>query len=156
MLNILINLYKNMKNAVIVVLSLIIIGLIGTGIWYYVQNSEKSEFVSGQEITNVDEAIILVQKNFSAVSNIKKSTSPFGSSANIFTSESMTKDGWNLKFWKGSGDCEAGCLNSHEWYFTVTKQGIITKVGEYEKTFNSLINGYDVSGESLPTFIVNQ
>ena len=42
-------------------------------------------------------------------------------------------DGYKLVFWEGSGDCQLGCIDIHEWYFVVTKTGVVQKIGEYQR-----------------------
>lgn len=110
-----------------------------------------SERDNVQEITK-EKAIFLVQKSFPEVKSIKETPSvTIGKSMDIYAKQ---KDGfWKMLFWQGSGDCEAGCLNGHEWYFIVRSNSSVEKVGEFERNFNSRKNGYDEEGTRIADFL---
>jgi hypothetical protein len=58
-------------------------------------------------------------------------------------------DGWRLVFWRGWGDCPAGCINAHYWYFFVKTDGEIELVGEYERVYEPGLNRYRETGQRL-------
>jgi hypothetical protein len=68
-----------------------------------------------------------------------------GASTNIFVQP--TANGWNLIFWEGWGDCPSGCINNRYVYFTVTRAGSISRVGEYLRVYNSAMNVFEVTGQ---------
>ena len=37
---------------------------------------------------------------------------------------------YKITFWKGWGDCPSGCILNHWWYFKVTSNGDINKIGD--------------------------
>ncbi len=96
-------------------------------------------------IADADSAIAAIKVRYPEVSKIQK-TSPgmIGGSTNITTL--VRADGWDLVFWEGSGDCPAGCINNHYYYFSAKKDGGVTKVGEYVRLFNSDQNAFDATG----------
>ncbi|HAV15224.1 MAG TPA: hypothetical protein DCX25_02750 [Candidatus Pacebacteria bacterium] len=110
-----------------------------------------SEGDDAQEITK-EKAIALIQKKFPEVKNIKENPNiTIGMTMYIRTTQ---KDNfWKLLFWQGSGDCEAGCLNDHEWYFIVKSDSSVEKVGEFERIFNSRKNGSDEKGMRIANFL---
>lgn len=108
---------------------------------------------TGQYIADEEGAIALVKQHFTEVNKIQKTQSAVGQTMNIGTKETLEKDGWRILFWQGSGDCPAGCLNNQQWYFIVTKTGIIRKISESKRVFNSRKNAFDESGLSLPYFL---
>lgn len=98
------------------------------------------------------QAIDLVKKQYSEVRSIDEtSQQTIGKSMDIGALQ--TSEGWRLLFWQGSGDCPAGCLNNHEWYFVVSRDGTVEKQGEYERIFNSKKNGYDEKGARIEGFV---
>lgn len=99
-------------------------------------------------IPNADAAIALVKSQFAEVARIQKPASgSIGASQNVFAFERA--DGWDIAFWQGEGDCPAGCINNHYWYFSVKADGRIVKAGEYTRNFNSQTNSFDVSGAPM-------
>lgn len=107
----------------------------------------------GKYINGEEEAIALVKQYFPEVKKIQKTQSEIGKTMDIRAKGTLEKDGWRILFWQGSGDCPAGCLNNKQWYFIVIKTGIIRKVGESERVFNSRKNAFDESGLFLPYFL---
>lgn len=107
---------------------------------------ESTDAVNGEE-----EAIIRAKIVYSEVKDVKKTTDVIGQTMNI--SARKTDLGWKLMFWQGSGDCPAGCINDHYWYFTVDKNGEVEKIGEYERIFNSRKNSYDEKGSPIWDFL---
>ncbi len=55
-------------------------------------------------------------------------------------------EGWELAFVEGSGDCTAGCINNRYSYFSVRKDGRVTKVGEYVRIYNESANAFQTTG----------
>jgi len=99
-------------------------------------------------ISNADAAIALVKTQFSEVAKIQKSAAgAIGASQNIFAFERA--DGWDIAFWQGDGDCPAGCINNRYWYFSVTKDGRVSKAGDYAKIFDPQKNSFDISGAPM-------
>lgn len=47
-----------------------------------------------------------------------------------WTAESITDDGFRISYVIGWGDCQAGCINRHQWVFEVTADGAVTLVDE--------------------------
>lgn len=94
------------------------------------------------------DAIALAQKQFPELKDIKPTASgTIGASTNITVQE--MPGGWNLIFWKGSGDCPSGCINHHFWYISVDKTGKVAKAGEYVKEFDSAANNFKASGAPM-------
>lgn len=103
---------------------------------------------STSPIMNADAAIALVKTQFVQVSKIQKAGAGIiGGSQNVFVLERA--DGWDLAFWEGSGDCPAGCINNHYYYFSVKKDGRVIKAGEYMRIYNSSTNSFDVTGAPM-------
>ena len=102
-------------------------------------------------INSEEEAIIRVKTAYPEVKDVKKTSDIIGKSMNISAKE--TELGWKLMFWQGSGDCPAGCINNHYWYFIVYKNGKVEKIGEYEKTYNSRKNSADETGSPIWDFL---
>lgn len=99
-------------------------------------------------IANANAAIALVKARFSEVSKIQKTGGGIiGASSDIQVLERA--DGWDLAFWEGSGDCPSGCINNHYYYFSVKKDGTITKIGEYARNYNASTNSFDTSGAPM-------
>ncbi len=99
-------------------------------------------------VRNADAAIALVKSQFAQVAKIQKTgTGVIGASQNIFVFERA--DGWDLAFWEGSGDCPAGCINDHYYYFSVKKDGRVAKVGEYTRAYEWSTNSFDVTGAPM-------
>ncbi len=96
-------------------------------------------------IANADAAIAAVKAKFTEVSKIQKmGAATIGASSDIKVFERT--DGWDIAFWEGWGDCPAGCINNRYHYFTVKKDGRVTKVGEYARIFNGDKNSLDTTG----------
>lgn len=103
-----------------------------------------------QEITK-EKAIALIKNRYPELKNIEETPEvTIGKSMDIRAKQE--DDLWKILFWQGSGDCPAGCLNDHEWYFTVKNNGSVEKAGEFERNFNSRKNGYDEKGIRIPGF----
>lgn len=106
---------------------------------------------STDAVNDEKEAITRARVIYPEVKNIKRTTDAIGQTMNI--SARQTDLGWNLMFWQGSGDCPAGCINDHYWYFTVYKNGKVEKIGEYEKIYNSRKNAPDETGSPIWDFL---
>jgi hypothetical protein len=108
-------------------------------------------------LTSSDAAIAQVKAQYPQVAKIQKAGAGIiGGShtclggqcqGNIFVIERV--DGWDLAFWEGWGDCPAGCINNHYHYFSVRKDGRVTKAGEYARIYNSGTNSFDVTGTPM-------
>jgi hypothetical protein len=96
-------------------------------------------------ITTADAAIAAVQARVPEMAKIKK-TAPgiIGATTDIKVFD--RGEGWEIAFVEGWGDCMAGCINNRYYYFSVRKDGRITKVGEYARIFNDATNSYTTSG----------
>lgn len=99
-------------------------------------------------ISDSDQAIAVAKEKFPPLKDIKQ-TPPqtIGASTNITVLDQ--RDGWNLVFWQGSGDCPAGCINNHYWYVTVSKRGDVTLAGEYVREFNTGANAMQERGQPM-------
>lgn len=115
--------------------------------------SDEFQVETGKYISDEELAISLIKQYFPEVKNIQKSQTEIGQMMGIRTKENPGKDGWRILFWQGSGDCPAGCINNQQWYFIVEKTGVIRKVGESERIYNSRKNAFDESGQTLPYFV---
>ncbi|MCI0476669.1 MAG: hypothetical protein L0Y55_10515 [Anaerolineales bacterium] len=101
--------------------------------------------VTSTGITSADAAIAAVQARFPEMAKIKKAVpSTIGGTTDIKVFD--RGEGWELAFVEGWGDCMAGCINNRYYYFSVRKDGRITKVGEYARVFNETTNAYQTSG----------
>ena len=90
-------------------------------------------------------AIAAVKSQFNQVANVRpKSPGSIGGTTDITSIERA--DGWDLVFWIGSGDCPAGCIDNHYYYFSVKKDGHVVMAGEYVRNFNADKNSFDTSG----------
>lgn len=99
-------------------------------------------------ITSADAAITIVKIQFPQVAKIQKAgAGVIGGSLNIVAIDRA--DGWDLAFWEGSGDCAAGCINNHYYYFSVKKDGRVIEAGEYVRVYNSNTNSFDVAGAPM-------
>ena len=99
-------------------------------------------------VSNADAAIALVKAQFVEVARIQKSPAgAIGVSQNIFVFERA--EGWDIAFWQGDGDCPAGCINNRYYYYSVSKAGRATKVGEYARIYSAQKNSFDVSGAPM-------
>lgn len=99
-------------------------------------------------IANADAAIAAVKAKFAEVAKIQKAgAGVIGASTNITVLE--RPDGWDLAFLEGSGDCPAGCINNHYYYFSVKKDGRVNKVGEYSSSYVFLTNSFETSGTPM-------
>jgi hypothetical protein len=96
-------------------------------------------------IASADAAITAVQARFPEMAKIKKAAPGIiGATTDIKIFD--RGEGWELAFVEGWGDCMAGCINNRYYYFSVRKDGRITKVGEYARVFNEATNTYQTSG----------
>jgi acyl-homoserine lactone acylase PvdQ len=101
------------------------------------------------KVTEADQAIALAQQKFPALQGMRRlpANGTIGMSSNVFVIDQP--NGWNLVFWKGDGDCLAGCMNNHDWYVSVTRSGDVTLVGEWESRFVAETNTMKTSGQPL-------
>ncbi len=96
-------------------------------------------------VPNADAAIALVKSQFAEVAQVQKTPAgAIGASQNIFVFERT--EGWDIAFWQGDGDCPAGCINNHYWYFSVKRDGRLSQMGEYVRIFDSQKNSFNISG----------
>lgn len=99
-------------------------------------------------VQNADAAIAAVKAQFPEVAKIqKKRADIIGATTDITTFQRA--DGWDLVFWEGWGDCPAGCINNRYHYFSVKKDGRVSKEGEYARLFNAEENSFDISGAAM-------
>ena len=99
-------------------------------------------------IKNMDEAIVFAQQQYPNLKGIKPTPKgTIGASTNIIGKE--TADGWNLIFWKGEGDCPAGCINNYYWYVSVDKFGATKQEGEYAREYNANTNSFQMRGQPM-------
>lgn len=115
---------------------------------YHTDRTGKSLRSKELKVESVDEAIQLVQASFPEVAQIKPNLTPkdFGSDK---VSVLERGDRWDIVFQTGSGDCEAGCINSYYWYFSVWQDGRVQKMGEFSRVFVSSSNSYQENGSPL-------
>ncbi|MFQ6087766.1 MAG: hypothetical protein ACE5K0_02545 [Candidatus Methanofastidiosia archaeon] len=78
------------------------------------------------------DAIELVKMKFPEVEDIEKCEADFGCETDIEVEK--TKDGFELTFFKGWGDCPAGCISRHYWVFEVSAFKVL-KITEYGDPF---------------------
>lgn len=96
-------------------------------------------------ITSADAAIAAIQARFPEVAKIQRATpGPIGATTDIQVFD--RGEGWEIAFIEGWSDCTAGCINNRYYYFSVRRDGRITKVGEYARIFNEATNSYQTSG----------
>jgi len=96
-------------------------------------------------ITSADAAIAAIQARFPEVANIQRAASgTIGATTDIKVFD--RGEGWEIVFTEGWGDCMAGCINNRYYYFSVRRDGRITKVGEYARIFNETTNSYQTTG----------
>ena len=96
-------------------------------------------------ITSADAAIVVVQARFPEVAKIKKAAlGTIGATTDIKVFD--RGEGWEIAFVEGWGDCPSGCINNRYYYFSVRKDGRITKVGEYARVYNESANSFTTSG----------
>jgi hypothetical protein len=99
-------------------------------------------------ITSIDEAVAFAQRQYPNLKDIKSTPQgTLGASTNIISQE--TAEGWNLIFWKGEGDCPAGCINNYYWYISVNKFGAAKLEGEYAREYNAHSNAFQTRGQPL-------
>ncbi len=99
-------------------------------------------------LANADAAVAAVKAKFVEVAKIQRAgAGVIGASTQITVLERA--DGWDLVFWEGSGDCPAGCINNRYYYFSVKKDGRVTKVGEYASSYVFLTNSFETSGTPM-------
>ena len=98
--------------------------------------------------TSAEQAVATAQQKFPDLNGIKPSRpGTIGASTNITTQEQP--DGWNLIFWKGSGDCPAGCINNHYWYVSAKRDGTVMLAGEFVREYDAGANAFKTSGQPL-------
>ncbi|MCX7838988.1 MAG: hypothetical protein N2559_05980, partial [Anaerolineae bacterium] len=96
-------------------------------------------------ITNADAAIAAIQARFPEVAKIQRAApGTIGATTDIQVFD--RGEGWEIAFVEGWSDCTAGCINNRYYYFSVRRDGRITKVGEYARIFNETTNAYQTSG----------
>jgi len=96
-------------------------------------------------IANAAQAIAVVQAKYPDVKDVRP-TPPgtIGAETDITVIERV--NGWDLVFRKGWGDCPAGCINNHYWYFSVSKDSTIEAAGEYERVYDAAKNSFAEKG----------
>ena len=96
-------------------------------------------------IASADAALAAVQARFPDMAKIKKAVpGTIGATTDIKIFD--RGEGWEIAFVEGWGDCFAGCINNRYFYFSVRKDGRITKVGEYARIYNETTNSFQTSG----------
>lgn len=96
-------------------------------------------------VASADAAIAAVQARFPETAKIKKAVpNTIGGTTDIKIFD--RGEGWEIAFVEGWGDCMAGCINNRYYYFSIRKDGRLTKVGEYARVFNDATNSYQTSG----------
>jgi hypothetical protein len=96
----------------------------------------------------VEDAIHAVQSMYPDVAGINEQPdNVFGKTNDI--SVIPIEDGWRLIFWKGWGDCPAGCINSRYWYFEAGTDGKIKLIGMFERLYVPALNQYKEAGKPL-------
>ncbi|MFH0715069.1 MAG: hypothetical protein V1847_04840 [Candidatus Diapherotrites archaeon] len=118
-----------------------------------------------QPIQTEAQAIQAVKAEFPEVVDIQKCTADIGCDQNIVVKkiqlEVVGQKGcdenhldlcegfsqfisWNITFWKGWGDCPAGCISKHYWEFTVSQEGNVSKTSEYGDVLpgNGVLQGF--------------
>jgi hypothetical protein len=99
-------------------------------------------------IPDAASAIAAVKSQFDQVGQVQpKSPGSIGGTTDITAIERA--DGWDLVFWKGSGDCPAGCIDNRYYYFSVKKDGRVMQSGEYARIFNADKNSFDITGAPM-------
>jgi hypothetical protein len=96
-------------------------------------------------IASADAAIAAVQARFPEMAKIKKAA-PMSIGATTDIKIFDRGEGWEIAFVEGWGDCPAGCINNRYYYFSVRKDGRITKVGEYTRIYNESANSFTTTG----------
>ena len=99
-------------------------------------------------ITSANEAIALAQLQFPNLRDIRQ-TPPRTIGASTQITAKDAPDGWQLVFWKGDGDCMAGCINNYYWYVSVNRSGIATLTGEYAREYDAGANTFKIRGQPL-------
>ena len=99
-------------------------------------------------LVTADDAIRAVQSHSPAVADISDMPdTTIGKSEDIHVQPQ--ENGWRLVFWRGWGDCPAGCINSHYWYFSASTDGAVELVGEYERIYEPRLSTYRETGEPM-------
>jgi hypothetical protein len=99
-------------------------------------------------LVTTEDAIHAVQSQYPAVADISDMPdTTIGKSEDIYVQPQ--ENGWRLIFWMGWGDCPAGCINSHYWYFTVGTDGAIELAAEYERVYEPGLSTFRETGEPL-------
>lgn len=140
-----------------ILIGCIVLGVLSTvTVLVFVRGKSTTKNGSVQvEILTKQQAIDAVKRQYPEVRSIDETPEQtIGKSMDIRVTQ--RSDGWRLLFWQGSGDCPAGCLNDHEWYFVVHGDGTLEKKGEYERIYNSKQNGYDEKGARIEGFLDEQ
>lgn len=109
--------------------------------------SESFEWPGIGESGTEEEAIGRVKAQYPEVADIEKCEADIGCSEGIETERLIGRGGvlsWNITFWKGEGDCPAGCISKHYWEFNVSSNGTISKTREYGDPLQSqgFLQGY--------------
>lgn len=105
------------------------------------------ESPNGPIVSSID-AIQAVQAKYDEVATIEMvlTPAPFKSQLIVVYEKQY---GWEIVFYQGSGDCPSGCINNYFWYFSVYRDGNITKAGEYSRVFRPDKNDYQETGSPL-------
>lgn len=111
----------------------------------------RCEKIESKQINTEEAAIETVKNKYPEVQSIYKSNAEIGKSMDIRVKKDSKE--YKLEFWQGYGDCPAGCINEHYWYFIVSEDGEIQKVGEYKKVYNSRENNFIENGYPLWDFL---
>jgi hypothetical protein len=99
-------------------------------------------------IPDAARAIAAVKLQFVQVAQIQsKAPGSIGATTDITAFERA--DGWDLVFWQGSGDCPAGCIDNHYFYFSAKKDGQVMQAGEYLRKYNADKNSFDTTGAPM-------
>jgi hypothetical protein len=99
-------------------------------------------------IPDAASAIAAVKSQFVKVAQIRpKTAGAIGATTDITALERA--DGWDLVFWQGSGDCPAGCIDNHYYYFSAKKDGRVLETGEYARIFDADKNTFAITGAPM-------
>lgn len=100
-------------------------------------------------LNTAEDAILAVQSQDARVADISDTPDTLIGKSHDIHILPQEDDGWRLVFWRGWGDCPAGCINSHYWYFSVARDGVIELIGEYERVYEPRLNRHRETGEPL-------
>jgi hypothetical protein len=99
-------------------------------------------------IASTDAAIAAAKARFPEAAKIKPTgAGVIGAASDIIVI--VRADGWDLAFWEGWDDCQSVCINTRYYYFSVKKDGRVSKVGEYSRIYNSATNSFDTTGSPM-------